>query len=75
MESGAAEFLPEQCTEALALGEDIEVEFLIRRLGIVVGQPMAHEQGVRSKDFFKLIDDRNGTAFAKQNGVPVEGAA
>jgi hypothetical protein len=43
---------PQQRAHALTLGEDVEVEFFVWGMGIVVGQREAKEQGVEAEDFF-----------------------
>ena len=68
-----AQLLPQEGAHQLAFGEAVQVEFLVGRMGIVVGQGQAEHEGVGAEAFLEIVDDGDGAAFAQEDRVEAEG--
>src|ERR1043165_1084962 len=66
------QLLPQQRAHALAVGKQIEVKLLVRRMRVVIGQRQAEQQGVRAEDLLELVDDGNRAALANQHRFATE---
>ena len=60
-------------THQLAFFKAVEVEFFVGRMRVVIRQADAEEQGVRAENFFELVDDGDGAAFAHHDRVAAKG--
>ena len=67
------EFLPEKSAHDHPFGETVEVEFFVRRMGIVVGQSQAQEESIDAQMSLELLDDRDRATLAFECGRFVKG--
>ena len=70
--SRPGQFLPEVRAHQLAFGKAIQVEFLVGRVRVVVGQGQAEQEGVGAQDLLEVVDNRDGAAFAHEDGFGAE---
>ena len=66
------EFLPEPGAHELAFLEAIQVEFFVGRMGVVIRQADAEQEGIDAQDFLELVHDGDGAAFAHEDGFAFE---
>ena len=67
-----AQFLPQMRAHQLALGKAIEVELLVGRVRVVVGQRQSQQERVGAENFLEIIDNGNRAAFSHEHRLATE---